>query len=141
MGIIRETAAMSDTERMAARNSNMQYLESVPHIIESGTSVIWSYRKWSDGTAECWGKFAAITELSTQWAGYYTANLGSIDYPAGLFSEPPILNAILKAANFPGHLFFDVELSKSKTGGISVACHDERQIDGYLHLSAKGVWK
>ena len=29
-------------------------LKNMVHIVESGTSGIWSYRKWSDGTAECW---------------------------------------------------------------------------------------
>ena len=26
-------------------------------VVEEGTSGIWSYRKWSNGDAECWGKF------------------------------------------------------------------------------------
>ena len=26
-----------------------------PFIVEEGTSGIWTYRKWSDGIAECWG--------------------------------------------------------------------------------------
>lgn len=26
------------------------------YVIEQGTSDIWTYRKWSDGTAECWTK-------------------------------------------------------------------------------------
>ena len=55
MDIIRETAEMSDSERMAVRNSNMQYLKSVPHIIESGYSGGWNYRKFSDGMVTLWG--------------------------------------------------------------------------------------
>lgn len=28
-------------------------------VIESGTSGIWTYRKWNSGIAECWGKIRA----------------------------------------------------------------------------------
>lgn len=30
-------------------------LMNTPMVLETGTSGIWTYRKWSDGTAECWG--------------------------------------------------------------------------------------
>lgn len=141
MGVIRETSEMSDTERMAARNSNMQYLENIPHIIESGTDGIWSYRKWSDGTAECWGKSSVSADTSTQWAGYYTGVFGAINYPSNLFVEEPVLNCTLKTTSYPGHMFLGSDGSKSSTGGIALACHDKRTVSGYLHLTAKGKWK
>lgn len=141
MGIIRETSTMSDTERMASRNSNMQYLESVPHIIESGTSGIWSYRKWSDGTAECWGKKIASVTTSSSWAGYYTGIIGSIIYPTGLFMSVPILNVTLKASNFPGHIYIDGYESASETGIINIAGNDQRTVECHAHLHAKGKWK
>ena len=28
---------------------------NTPLVVETGTEGIWYYRKWSDGTAECWG--------------------------------------------------------------------------------------
>lgn len=146
MGIIRETSTMSDTERMAVRNSNMQYFENIPYIIKSnvfklGNGFGWNYRKWSDGTAECWGRFAVLAVAEAQWTTYYTANFGAFNYPPNLFIEEPTLNCILKCSDFPGHLFFGTNGSKSSTGTIGAACHNERTIDGYLHLTAKGVWK
>ena len=45
---------------------------NTPLIIESGISGIWTYRKWSDGTAELWG-LTTITSESGQH--YYDLNL------------------------------------------------------------------
>ena len=36
-------------------------IRNIVSIVESGTSGIWTYRKWSDGTAECWGTSTAST--------------------------------------------------------------------------------
>lgn len=55
MGIIRETSEMSDTERMAARNSNFQHIENTVHFIETGYTGGWHYLKLSNGTALLWG--------------------------------------------------------------------------------------
>lgn len=45
---------------------------SVPVVIESGTSSIWTYRKWSDGVLECWGNYEYNFNASTShtaWGG------------------------------------------------------------------------
>ena len=49
----------SFSEAITEDKAKVQYpsvecLKNMVHIVESGTSGIWSYRKWSDGTAECW---------------------------------------------------------------------------------------
>lgn len=65
MGLIKITSDMSETERLAAYNSNMQYLKSedeskidsssvADFIIEQGVSGIWTYRKWHSGVYEAW---------------------------------------------------------------------------------------
>ena len=59
-------------------------LLSTKMVIESGTSGIWTYRKWSDGTAECWGR--AVKTLShyttsNGFYGYYT----DFAFPSDLF--------------------------------------------------------
>lgn len=40
------------------RDEEIQELLARPYIVEQGTSGDWTYRKWSDGTAECWGRQA-----------------------------------------------------------------------------------
>ena len=55
-------------------------------IVESGTSGNWHYRKWSDGTAECWmNKKATLTV--TSWGSLYYVRMDADSYPTGLFTE------------------------------------------------------
>ena len=44
---------------------------NTPLVIEQGTSGIWTYRKWSDGTAECWGS-KDISGSYSSWGNAYT---------------------------------------------------------------------
>ena len=60
---------------------------SCPMVIEHGTSGIWTYRKWSDGTAECW---ALQKKSFTMTSGYGTDEYyssGSETFPSGLFKS------------------------------------------------------
>lgn len=73
---------------------------SVPTIVAQGTAGIWTYRTWSDGTAECWGKKdVSVTFPSTaNWGGLYTTGAisgSNISFPFGLFAETPVVNASL----------------------------------------------
>ena len=58
---------------------------NTPIVVESGVSGIWNYRKWSDGTAECWGVTSGTT------ASVYGQNGGqySVNFPF-TFSEAPV---------------------------------------------------
>lgn len=73
---------------------------SVPTIQAQGTSGIWTYRTWSDGTAECWGKkdVSVTFPSSANWGGLYTTgaiSASNISFPFGLFAETPVVNASL----------------------------------------------
>lgn len=64
-------------------------------IVESGTSGTWTYRKWSDGTAECWGKKSSSSVNITGANGYlYDAVVGTESFPSGLFISAPTVSAI-----------------------------------------------
>ena len=68
--------------------STIRYL---PSIVAQGTEGGWTYRKWSDGTAECWGRwahhFGAFSANGTFYESGYTAK----NYPSGLFTATPTL--------------------------------------------------
>lgn len=66
-------------------------IKNLPSIVEQGTSGIWTYRKWSDGTAECWGKTTTTVNITSAWGGIYSGGNASIsvDYPTNLFISPP----------------------------------------------------
>lgn len=68
---------------------------SVPVVIESGTSNIWTYRKWSDGVLECWGNYEYnfnANTAHTAWGGVYyiTDGIPSISYPVAFKSLPTV---------------------------------------------------
>ena len=58
------------------------------YIVEQGASDGWSYRKWSDGTAECWG-YKLTTGSFTAWGQGYSHDIAGENYPSGLFSAIP----------------------------------------------------
>ena len=64
-----------------------------PMVVESGTSGIWTYRKWSDGTAECWGS-NTTTQSFAAWGNIYSSDITpSLSYPSGLFTSVPAVFA------------------------------------------------
>ena len=64
---------------------------SVAYVVEQGTDGIWTYRKWSDGTAECWGRVAVPSHTYAVNDSYNVTGTP----PSGLFVNPsnPILSA------------------------------------------------
>lgn len=61
-----------------------------PYLIERGTSGIWTYEKWSNGIAKCWGTFTHTTAITTAWGSLYVGNdmVGRINYPIVFASKP-----------------------------------------------------
>ena len=59
-----------------------QYLGSCVHIIASGTSGIWTYRKYSDGTYDAWADTAVNLQYGTGWmGGYYHKTTSALTPP------------------------------------------------------------
>lgn len=68
-------------------------LLSTRMVIESGTSGIWTYRKWSDGTAECWGMIDQSFTPNTAWGSTKYTALPIQTFPSGLFNSTPKVTA------------------------------------------------
>lgn len=64
-------------------------LKKRPHIVEQGESGGWTYRKWSDGTAECWGTHTKRITINTIATYYHRGYITNIAYPTGLFISAP----------------------------------------------------
>lgn len=80
---------------------------SVPTIVAQGTAGIWTYRTWSDGTAECWGKKDFTVNVTSAWGSMYTSGAisgSNVSFPFGLFAETPIVNASLLVRSAGGIL-------------------------------------
>lgn len=63
-----------------------------PIVTEQGTSGDWTYRKWSDGTAECWRKITSTAFApSGAVGGFYGRELSGYGFPSGLFVSAPVV--------------------------------------------------
>jgi hypothetical protein len=66
------------------------------HIVDYGKSGIWSWIKWSDGTAECRGIHTQENvSISTAWGSLFESAGYVVDLPSGLFVETPQFNITL----------------------------------------------
>lgn len=113
-----------------------------PVIVESGTSGIWEYVKYSDGNAECWGKYA-IADLAC------TTALGSM-YRTDVFqpnSFPFTLSNVYVFADYESAgygAFLWATTNASTTAPPSyylVRPTSSSAITGTVKFYVKGKWK
>lgn len=66
-------------------------LLKTPMVVDQGTSGVWTYRKWSDGTSEVWCKGAAYSlGINTAWGSDYYGDLITVNFPSGSFNATPM---------------------------------------------------
>lgn len=90
---------------------------SVSHVVESGTSGIWTYRKWDNGIAECWGCITFSSGSIKTWGyDYYTENSsGFTSYPFTFISRP-VEQVSIKQPGIDFWIVVESNNSKSSTG-------------------------
>lgn len=59
-------------------------------VIERGTEGNWHYRKWLDGTAECWCRRSVGVNIDTAWGSIYYGTVDKYAFPSGLFVSAPM---------------------------------------------------
>ena len=113
---------------------------SADYLVEEGTEGIWTYRKWASGIAECWGQQTYPSATFTQAYSFYYRQLGTTNYPSGLFIEPPTLqitighNSIATGGTGYG--------SNTKDGFAAVAIAQiDVARDVIAFYTARGLWK
>lgn len=138
--------AMLDLKKALARILN------TPLVVESGSAstttgrpFTWTYRKWSDGTAECWGYSSPANYALTAASGYGYYLTENAYFPANLFtsvdvavcnrkqgsgSSPSNTLVTITANNIsPTHIGYYVISTLSNTQSLSVVMY------------VKGKWK
>lgn len=112
---------------------------NTPVVVETGTSGIWNYRKWSNGTAECWGVHAEMLTYYATVAGFY-GYYTHADFPTGLFNAVPVVNYNAQVAQ--GFAWTGATLGVSATG---MNLYAVGQVSGtqacIFNIHAKGKWK
>lgn len=115
-------------------------------VVEQGTKDIWTYRKWSSGIAECFGRAYVETEFTNTWGQNCVSNERTPlkEYPFK-FIERPIETAQLTFDNFAVWTCLDA-------GCLNTAehCGQYKGIRGketphvakmYIDFQVKGKWK
>lgn len=115
-----------------------------PMVVESGSSGIWAYRKWSDGTAECWGKYNANITSWSAWNNIYEGMPGFyLNYPSNLFIDNPTVEITVQSCSL-GLIGIEHYAggTKDRTGDIYFLRPATGPAGSYpIGLSAKGRWK
>ena len=116
-------------------------LTSTPIVVEEGTSGIWKYRKWSNGTAECWGYYSKTVSIPA--GGHVAVNppalpsifndLPVVETSGGGTANPSIFTTYCKSYISGANYGVDVYLRNQ--GGS--AFNDT----GWVYITAKGTWK
>lgn len=133
------TLGQAGTSQTVLHSGNTTY------ITDSGTSGNWTYRKWSDGTAECWGTFDCNITGWQSWGNLYESVRSpglAPAYPTDLFSDTPILSVNVWASNI-GTCGVELFGTHNKTTAPSIiplrpSSGGTGVVSVYIH--ARGVW-
>ena len=119
---------------------SIKCLKDIPHIIESGVSGIWSYRKWSDGTAECWGTASVSVLCKNQNGSVYFTDELIVALPTGLFAENGVVN--LNCRDYWCWVAMAyMSLAESVKFRIARSSDYQTAFTTSIDISAKGRWK
>ena len=127
---------------------NVYSEELAAYVVEKGTSNGWTYRKWSNGIAECWynktiSGFACNTALtSTAGSWYRTGEITANAYPL-TFSSTPNLQMTFETFSGTGGLAWSCGTSsstpKTKPANIYIIrMSSAASISGVVHYYAIG---
>lgn len=96
----------------------------VNHVVDEGTSGIWRYRKWADGTAECWGTSEPVTlTINAAWGSLYAYDDAIPGYAFPFeFTSAPMLKATLKRTGDGSCWMYPcADVTATNTGAIGLA--------------------
>lgn len=124
----------------------------IPLISESGTftsgSNTFYYRKWNDGTSECWGHISGSVTIpsSSNFGGLYSSDEipdSNITFPEGLFIDRPDVIAQLESRGAVGFLVSSTtEASATQSGSYQIVQPSNSSSPNYtICYQVKGRWK
>lgn len=111
---------------------------------EEGESGDWTYRKWADGTAECWAKRTVTVAVTNAWgSAMYYGSVPALAFPFS-FSEAPMCQITSEFGDSAYSCFVVSNGITTKTQTQSVKlCRgtSATEHDYTLLYYAKGRWK
>ena len=118
-----------------------QLYNEATYVIEEGTSGIWNYRKWSDGTAECWGTYKFQLNLVDQFQNVWSGQSFALNLPSGLFvSSTSLDNTCVQMTT---ENLWSAACYKVPSDAVGVKCfsgYKYQNEEAYVFISVKGRW-
>lgn len=111
-------------------------------VVETGTSGIWTYRKWNSGIVECWGKYSVSDIACTTALGsmYRTAVFQPSSFPFTISS--PYVFADYESAGYGAFLWATTNASTTAPPSYYlVRPTSSSGITGTVKFYVKGKWK
>ena len=85
-------------------------------IIDQGLTDGWYWRKFANGTAECWKRVQQTVDIDTEWGGVYYGNCEEVTFPFSFYSAP-IVNATVES----GYALWLMSWTGSASSGTTLA--------------------
>ena len=130
-------------DNTSIENENEVYLPSgggISSVYETGTSSFWTYRKWSNGWAECWGKITVTLSHYTTWGSGYAYHTVQ-SFPAGLFSGPPTITYSANIGSSFAHTGLSLNLSATQANYYAFSSASGSQSVTFYIIAAGPGWE
>lgn len=119
--------------------------DTIPHVIERGTSGIWTYRRWDNNFFECWGTIPYDAETQPEIPNTSSFGIGQVPYRAYKHSFPCEFSGTPKVMIGPsssgvGLSSGGVDAVTAKSVTVAVFGLDTAIKSG-CHVYACGTWK
>lgn len=112
-------------------------------IVEQGTDGDWTYRKWSSGFYECWGRFTETQiDIDAPWGNGYCVKLGSVDNFPITFRSVPFVNITVQVTNGNGNGAYKNNTSTTNVGTIYIiSSASATNVTAVTNVYAVGKWR
>ena len=115
-------------------------------LVKEGTSGIWTYRKWSDGLAECWGNLTISATIGNATAGWYSSGELSgtnLSFPFTFKERPTVTVSVMPTGQTWAVLFpSNTSGSTTQTGSYQLMSTSNFTSKSYvISYVVKGKWE
>ena len=108
---------------------------------ETGTSGIWSYRKWGDGVYECWGSPPCPGPPAPAGGSLFALECDMPDYPIEFVDNPNVqISVILNSTTGCWPAGYSAG-SKTNCGQVALVRPTSAFINAAVKIYARGRWK
>lgn len=147
-GNINATGSITTTAPISTTNSMYINGNTVPSIAGQGTYSGWSYRKWTDGTYECWrtltlDDIAITTGTNASWYSSGELSATNLTLPITFTTRPVVTVQLMPTGKAWAVVFpSNTTGSTTKTGSYQLmSMTSQSAADAILAYNVKGKWK